>query len=349
MKNRVRLVDIAEKAGVSKMCVSLALRDDPSISQETKKMIQNIADELGYIPNRIAKGLSSGRTYTIAAIVGGELHDDYHNQFLKGATDYAISRGYTLTIALTEGDSKIEKDILKKYDEMSIEGYLVFHSGSSQSCELMRKQEIPFVLYTKYFENMDYSHVVCDDVCGGELITNYFLEMGHKRIAYVYDEGLKDSSEVLNRKRGYEAALRKAGITPDEKLIISYQYTYSIDEEKNEEENRRLLDCLQSEEPPTAIFVCNDVVASSVMAQLKRWGYLIPEDVSIGGYEGIYMGGLLDPPLTTVSSPIREMGENACRLLIDKIEGKIPEGEAVKISMKPRLTIRQSVVKGKEA
>lgn len=348
MKQRIRLIDIAEKAGVSKMCVSLALRNDPSISQETRNVIHDIAQEMGYVPNRIAKGLSKGRTYTIAAIVGGELHDDYHNQFLKGATDYAISKGYTLTIALTEGDKKIEAELIKKYYEMSIEGYLIFHSGDSTNCEFMQAQDIPFVLYTKYFKNLNYSHVVCDDVLGGSMITNYLTGMGHRRVAYVYDHGLAGSSEVLNRLEGYKKALDEAGIPFDEKLVIPYDYSYPLETEGITGENKVLMNCLHSDDRPTAIFVCNDVVASSVLAELKLWGYHVPEDISIAGYEGIYMGAVLDPPLTTVSSPIREMGKEACRILIKKIEGKIPGEEPVKISMEPKLTIRRSVARRRD-
>lgn len=345
MKKRVRLIDIAEKAGVSKMCASLALRDDPSIGQDTKKKIQRIADEMGYVPNRIAKGLSNGRTYTIAAIVGGELHDDYHNQFLKGATDYAISKGYTLAIALTEGDRKIESDIVHKFYEMSIDGYLVFHSGNSINCKFFEKQEIPFVLYTKYFQGLEYSHVVCDDIYGGELMTNYLIQQGHHRIAYIYDKGQQKSTEILNRREGYRRALQQAGLSYEEELVIPYEYVYPFREDCSGTSNQELFSCLKSELPPTALFVCNDVVASSVLAQLKEWGYQIPKDISIAGYEGIYMGMVLDPPLTTVSSPIRDMGKMACQLLIQKIEGEIDKKEAVKISMKPELTIRKSVAR----
>lgn len=344
MKKKIRLIDIAERAGVSKMTVSLAMRDDPSISQETKTMVRKIADEMGYVPNRIAKGLTNGQTYTIAAMVGGALHDGYHNLFLKGVTDYAISKGYTLTIALTEGDKKSEKDIIKKLYEMSIDGYLVFHNGSSESCKFLDKMDIPFVLYTKYFENLNYSHVVCDDEYGGEWVTNYLIEMGHKRIAYVYDEALRNSSEVINRKKGYRKALEKAGITYDEKMILPYDFQYPPKEKAGEE----LFNCLKSEIPPTAIFVCNDIVAAGVLARIKSWGYRVPQDVSLVGYEGIPMGTFLDPALTTITSPVREMGRTACELLIDKIEGKVDKNKAVKISMKPELTIRKSVARREE-
>lgn len=346
MGNRVRLIDIANKAGVSKMTVSLALRNDPSISRETTNMIKEIADTLGYVPNRIAKGLVNGRTYTIAAIVGGDMHDDYHNQFLKGATDYAMGKGYTLTIALTEGDKKLETEIIRKYQEMGIDGYLVFHCGSSTNYKKMKEQGIPFVLYTKYFEDMDCDYVTCDDLKGGYDMTRYFLEQGHERIAYIYDKGLKNSSEVKNRCRGYQKAMEETSQGFEEIMVIPYDN--SLDGRTVEEKNPELMELLHSDKVPTAFFICNDVVAAAFLADMKSLGCRIPEDFSIAGYEGVYLGAVLDPPLTTMSTPIRDMGKTACELLIKEIEGKIQKNQISRISMEPVLTIRKSVKRREE-
>lgn len=343
MKHRIKLEDIAMKAGVSKMSVSLALRDDPSIGKDTIKRIQEIASSLGYVPNRIAKGLVSGKTYTIAAIVGGEMHDDYHNQFLKGAIDFAIGKGYTLTIGLTEGDKKLEADLIYKFRQMMIDGYLVFHCNDRANYQLMKDFGIPFVQYTKYFNDLDSDYVVCDDVKGGYLMTRHFINLGHKRVAFVYDIGLENNSEVLNRIKGYKDALEESGLAFDSELILPYYFSFNSSDPLNE--NTKLLKSLQSKDAPTAIFVCNDVVTSAFYITVKRMGYKIPEDLSIGGYEGVYLGTVLDPPLTTISTPIREMGRTACELLINKIEGKVPVGVTSKINLEPILTIRNSTLR----
>lgn len=343
MKHRVKLEDIARKAGVTKMSVSLALRDSPSIGKDTIKKIQEIANSMGYIPNRIAKALVSGKTYTIAAIVGGDMHDDYHNQFLIGAIDLAISRGYTLTIGLTEGDEKLEADLINKFRQMMIDGYLIFHCNDISNYQLMKDFGIPFVLYTKYFNDFDSDYVVCDDIKGGYLMTRHFINLGHKRVAFVYDAGLEKSSEVINRIKGYKDALEESGIAFDGELLLPYYFSFNTSSFLDE--NTKLLKCLQSKDAPTAIFVCNDVVTSAFYIMVKGMGYKIPEDLSIGGYEGVYIGKVLDPPLTTISTPIREMGRTACELLINKIEGKVPSEVTSKISLEPILTIRNSTLR----
>jgi len=337
---RVRLDDIAKRAGVSKMSVSLALRNDGSVSQEMRRRIHELAQEMGFVPNKIARGLTSGKTYTIAAMVGGAMHDDYHNRFLKGATDCAIERGYTLTIGLTEGDSELERKMLSSFQQMMVDGYLVFHSVDVEAYRSLQQQGVPFVLYTKYFDNLDCDYVVCDDVLGGSMMTHHFIGCGHERIAFVYDKGLKNSSEVKNRIIGYKQALAAAGIPIDESLLLPYSYSFERD--NFAAANPELVQCLGGKDRPTAIFVCNDVVASAFYIAIKRMGFRIPEDISIGGYEGVYLGNILDPSLTTVSSPIERMGRDACNLLLDRIEKKLPDEGPIHIQLEPMLTIRNS-------
>jgi DNA-binding LacI/PurR family transcriptional regulator len=342
MKARIKLEHIAKEAGVSKMAVSLALRNDPSISVNKAQQIRDIAKRLGYVPNRIAQGLSSGRTYTIAAIVGGAMHDDYHNQFLRGATDYAINHGYTLTIGLNNRDQALELEMIDKFQQMMVDGYLAFHSGSMDVYTRLKQQKIPFVLYTKYFKDLDSDYVVCNDAKGGNLLTKYFISQGHSRIAFLYDDSLAESSEVLGRIAGYRSALEQSRIGYDPTLVLPCYFCYSIHEFKTR--NQAVISLL-SDNLPTAIFVCNDSCATAFYRTIKSLGFKIPEDISIGGYEGVYLGEILDPPLTTVSSPLIEMGKTACKLLIDKIEGTIPIDQISRIQMEPVLTIRDSCIR----
>jgi len=345
MKKRVTLNDIAKEAGVSKMAVSLALRDDPSIGKETVRTICRIAEEMGYAPNRIAKGLANGRTYTIAALVGGQFHDDYHNQVLSGAMEYAMSRGYTLATGFSNSDPKTEAQLVEKFDSMMVDGYLGFPCGSSDTYKKIYQSGTPLVMYTKYFSDLDCDYVVCDDIKGGRDMTRHLIRQGHERIAFVFDSALEFSSEVVNRIAGYREALEAHGIAFDSKLVIPYDYGF--DPEKTIADNPGLVKLLRSDDAPTAAFVCNDIMASLFYIFLKHIGCRIPQDISVCGYEGVYLGKILDPPLTTVSTPIRRIGETACKLLMDKIEGVAEKEEVSQISLEPTLAIRGSVVKCK--
>ena len=338
VKNRVRLEDIAVKAGLSKMAVSLALRDDPSIRPETSKRVKKIADSLGYLPNLIAKGLVNGRSYTLAAIIGGSLHDDYHNQFLKGAIDYSMKRGYALSIALTDIDAAIEANMIQRMRQMMVDGILAFHSNCSRNYQRLQELGVPFVFYTKYFPDLESDYVVCDDLKGGYMMTKHLLSLGHTRIAFVHDGITANRTEVANRLQGYKKALLEAVIEPTDDLILPFCYTYK--NPRAFHRNAELVERLRTN--TTAFFVCNDFVTSAFYIFLKSMGYKIPEDVSVGGYEGVYLGHVLDPPLTTVVSPIVEMGQEAAKTLIDKIEGNIPSDQKTQLSLEPVLSIRGS-------
>lgn len=344
MRKRVKLDDIAKIVGVSKMAVSLALRGDPSIGRATAKKIRNIAEEMGYIPNRMAQNLSKGKSNMIALLISGALHDDYQNQFIRGAVSYAMKRGYTISVA-PMSENELESSYIEKYKNMMVDGFLTFHSSNSAIYQKLQQEHIPFVLYTKYFLDLDSDYVVCDDFIGGFKITSHLLGLGHSRIGFVYDIRLKNSSEVLNRIRGFRQALSDSGIPFTDDLLIPFSLHYDTEDMNIEhilQNNQEFTEQMKSSDRPTALFVCNDISASSVYMALKQLNLRIPEDVSVGGYEGVYIGSIMDPSLTTMATPIVEMGTRACELLIDKIEGKIPLSEMVHIKLEPHLINRNS-------
>jgi DNA-binding LacI/PurR family transcriptional regulator len=342
MIKRVKLDDIAAKAGVSKMTVSLALRDDASISENTSRKIKKIAEELGYMPNRIAQRLSSGKTNTIAVIVGGSFHDDYHNQFLRGAIPYAMDKDYILTIGLAEHSVKLERDLINNYLKNMVDGFLAFHCNCSDNYDIIKRSGVPFVLYTKYFENLDSDYVVCNDYLGAYNMTKYLINQGHNRIGFIYDVGIRQSSEVVNRIKGYQKAGEESGFQFDDLLI---PFECDMKSMGKIYDNDELVKSLHNANRPTALFACNDITASALYLFLESLGLRIPEDISICGYEGVYIGEVLRPRLTTVATPIQELGRTACELLIDKIHGNKPQNEFCRIKLDPVLTIRNSVLR----
>jgi LacI family transcriptional regulator len=347
MKKRAKLEDIAKVVGVSKMAVSLALRGDRSIGQETAEKIRMTAKEMGYIPNRMAQNLVNGTSKTIALLISAPLHDDYQNQILRGAVPYAMKRGYTIFVAPLS-DHELEISYIEKYKNMMVDGFMAFHSLKSDNYRKLKQEGMPFVLYTKYFEDLDCDYVVGDDFKGGYLMARHLIELGHTQIAFVYDANLKQSSEIIERIRGFHHALAENNIPASADNIIPFKLHYhavNMNVEPILHNNPQFTDRMKSDSRPTALFVGNDISASSVYIALKQLGLRIPEDVSVGGYEGVYLGTIMDPDLTTIATPIAEMGMKACQLLIDKIEGKISQTETTHVRLEPSLVIRNSTGK----
>lgn len=344
MKKRVNLEDIAKVVGISKMAVSLAMRGDRSISAETTSKVKAVAREMGYVPNRMAQSLVKGKSNTIALLISGPFHDDYQNQIIRGAIPYAMKRGYTIFVG-PMARSGLESSYIEKYKHMMVDGFLAFPSKNSINYAKLKEEGVPFVLYTKYFADLTCDYVVCNDFKGGYMMTRHLLDLGHTRIGFVFDDKLKQSSEVLERIRGFRQALNESGIAAGDEALIPFRLHYHAELMSYEhilQDNTEFADRMKSENRPTALFVCNDITASSVYIALKKIGLSIPGDVSLGGYEGVYLGSIIDPSLTTVASPIQEMGEKACQVLIDKIEGVIPESETVQVQIDPKLLIRNS-------
>ncbi|TLS49529.1 LacI family transcriptional regulator [Paenibacillus antri] len=345
MKKRVKLDDIAKVVGLSKMAVSLALREDVSVSKDTIQRVKEVADQLGYTPNRFAQSLVNGRSRTLALLLGGSLHDDYQNQIIRGAIPYAIEKGYTLSIAPAECDPSLEASYIRKYQNLMVDGFMAFHCRTAEPYKQLKKNGVPFVLYTKYFEDLECDYVVCNDFAGGYEMTRRLLELGHRNIAFVYDEYLKQSSEVLNRRRGYAAALEEFGLPAGAASAISFDFDFKSNQTDPEHllaKNSAFRERMSGAGRPTALFVCNDVLASSVYIVLKKLGLSIPGDVSVAGYEGVYLGQILDPPLSTVRSPIQDIGRKACQILIDKVEGTLPKSETIQVKLEPTVELRGS-------
>src|SRR5690606_5080507 len=347
MRKRVKLEDIAKVVGISKMAVSLALRDHPSISEKTTKKVKKVAEELGYVPNRLAQSLVKGKSNTLAMMRSGPLQDEYQNQILRGAIPYAMSRGYTIFVG-PMAQPQLESMYIEKYKNMMVDGFLGFHSITdnrinSENYQQLKDEGIPFVLYTKYFPDMETDYVVCNDFLGGYMMTKHLIELGHKEIGFVYGDLLFHSSEVQERIRGFQYAMEEHGIPYNSDSYIPFHLHFHT---KTTEDiltvNETFTKQLTSEKRPTALFVCNDIAASSVYIALKKLGLSIPEDISIGGYEGVYLGSIIDPPLTTIATPIEEIGEQACKILIDKLEGIIPSSTFVKVKLDPKLQVRNS-------
>ncbi|MBD2870276.1 LacI family DNA-binding transcriptional regulator [Paenibacillus arenilitoris] len=345
MKKRVKLADIANELGLSKMAVSMALRGDTSISKETTERVRSKASELGYTPNRMAQGLVRGKSYTIALVIAGPFHDDYQNQIIKGAVPYAMKRGYTISVSPMAGNPERESSYIEKFKDIVADGVMAFPSPEVKNYRKLKDDGMPYVLYTKFFYDLESDYVVCNDELGGYLMTRHLLELGHVDIGFVYDEKLKESSEVVERLKGMRRALAEQGIEHGDDRLLPFALHYNLEDMDDNailESNPAFERALRSGNRPTALFVCNDITATSVYIAIKKMGLRIPDDISIGGYEGVYLGSIVDPPLTTVATPIQEMGRRACEILIDKIEGKSDSDQIFRLKLDPKLLVRAS-------
>ncbi len=309
----VTIYDIAKACGCSSATVSKALNDYADINVKTKARILKTANEMGFIPNTQARALSTKKTWTLGVLFqdesqGGLTHY-FFAQILEAVKEQAEKRGYDLTfISQTWGDKKrtyLEHCRMKKTDGVII-ACINFESEEVQ--ELM-KSEIPMV--TIDYSSPDVSSIVSENYKGLNVLTNFLIELGHKDIVYMNGHLTAVTSERIN---GYKDAIQKANLR--ERIINSKYY----DRKTTIDVTKALI---ESGDLPTAIIYPDDYGALWGIKTLREANIRVPEDISVAGFDGIELGEMTHPRLTTVKQDMDGLGRSAALKCIEMIESKI--------------------------
>ncbi|HOR01171.1 MAG TPA: LacI family DNA-binding transcriptional regulator, partial [Anaerolineae bacterium] len=263
----VTIKDIARAAGVSHSTVSRALADSPLISSETKARIRRLADEMGYTPSAIGRGLVTRRTATIGLVVT-TIADPFVAEIVQGIEDTALSQHYNTILCNSNAEPERELKTVRALREKRVDAIIVTSSrlGSLYMAHL-REVGVPIVLINNQ-RGGDYTHsVLIDERCGGELAGSYLLSLGHERIAYIAGPIWAHASGL--RLAGLRQALQARGLNVAADLVLPGNGRPEGGVEAAEELLRRGL-------PVTAVFCYNDMTAVGVLAALHRAGRRLP-------------------------------------------------------------------------
>lgn len=305
------MLDIAKKAGVSKATVSMVLnKRDQSISEETKKKILRLAEELNYIPNSLARGLSTKKTGTIGIIVP-DITNPFFASIARAIEDSANSLGYNVIFCNTDNEIDKEVEYIKLLISKIVDGVIFIAGGeSSSSVEMLKSNNIPFVLVDRYIDNYKDEYGVYllneEGVIKG---VEYLYSKGNRNIVFV--RGHENITVSNERLKGYKYAMNKYGIY-DENLVFKGNFNIEGGIKATEE----ILNKLDNVD---AIFYSNDIMALGGMKVLLRKGFRVPEDIRIMGFDNIDISQIFEPELTTIGQPIYQMGKESCKLLINII------------------------------
>ncbi len=315
----VTMRDVAQKVGVSKQTVSAVLNGKPGISAATIARVQQAIAELGYQPNLVASSLRNGHTNTIGLLLANVSNPYFAGQ-ARGAEDRAYARGYGVMLCNTYEDTDRYLMYIQMLAQQQISGVI----GISESTA--KKLGLPASWIFQEIKSVD-------DKRGGYVATAHLLDLGHRRIGCITAPA--HLQPCVDRLYGYQAALKDWGVEVDNNLIVEGAFDYASGLHAVEQ----LLQL--NPEPPTAIFVQQDLTAIGTMAGLRRAGLRVPEDVAIIGYDGLEIASLYDPPLSTIIQPIYEQGAYAMTQLLNKLEGiEAPEPENLNCT----LVVRASTV-----
>ena len=219
--NRITLKDIAIACGYSANTVSRALRDDRRLSDATRSLIRETADRMGYIPNTMASSLRSGRSRMIAVIVN-DLHNQHYCDLINRMDRELRAQGYTLMILCMQLEDELAEKLIHTAISLSVDGILYFPSfGQRHYIEYMTANRMPFVLLDRRVSELDADTVRCDDELGGYLAGQHLARLGHRQFLFL--SGVELSSSQLDRLSGFQRAMARMGVGPEQTAIVGDQ------------------------------------------------------------------------------------------------------------------------------
>ncbi len=309
----VTIKDIARAAGVSHSTVSRALADSPLIRAETRARIRRLADQMGYSPSAIGRGLRTRRTATVGVVVT-TIADPFIAEVVQGIEDAALGHHYSAILSASQSEPERELKSVRTLREKRVDAIIVTSSrlGNLYMAHL-RELGVPIVLINNQ-RGGDYTHsVLIDNQKGGELAGRYLLGLGHERIAYVAGPVWAHASG--QRLAGLRQALRARGLQLDAEWVLEGDGRAEGGVKATGELLRRGL-------PVSAVFCYNDMTAIGVLAALHRAGRRVPGDLSVVGFDDVAIVAHLEPPLTTIAQPKYELGRCAMEMALALINGQ---------------------------
>jgi len=326
------LRDIAAATGFTMNTVSRALKGKTDISARTRRLIQQTARRMGYIPNALAASLRSGRTRTVSVIIP-DISDPLFAILVRDIEAKLKERDFDLFIQNTDENDELERRAIMAAIGKKIDGVILCPcQKSARNLGIMRDNGMPFVLLCRRFARGTASYVVADDVRGGFLATQHLIERGHRDILFL--DGPRCISSSRERLLGYRQALEKSGIPYRGALVQEVKI-------KGGECTRTLRDLRGRKVHFTSIFCFSDLMAWESISFLQAEGLRIPQDVAIVGFDDIQSRLYYPYPLTSVGYGKKKIADISVDTLMERIES--PSGaKDMRLAVEVEMVVRRS-------
>lgn len=322
---------VAERAGVSTSTVSHVINQTRAVSEDVRTRVLGVIDELGYIPNAMARSLKNDKSRTIGVSIPDNTNPSFA-ELLRGIEDAAFEVGYNIMLCNGYEDARRQAAHLRSLSEKRIDGLiLVAGAARGQLAPLLASQRVPVVLADHEVPAVDTDFIGLDHEATGHAAACHLLGLGHSRIACV--AGPRDEPRSLERVAGLRRALEEEGSA----LAPQYLIHGSPDCAGGHDAVRGLLALAA---PPTAIFACNDLMALGGLCAAMEAGVAVPQQLSILGGDDLGMAAYSTPRLTSVSQPTYELGRQLTELLIARVRGN--DGPLRRERLPGKLVVRQS-------
>ena len=327
------LKQIAKDLNISVSTVSRILNGKGKewrISDATVASVMKYAEEVGYSPNLIAKGLQASRTFTIGLMVP-DIANPFFATMAKHIEKWASGAKYSIILIDSDEDVEIEKIQVLNMMGRKVDGLIVAPVGDSyQHFTKIAKQKVPLIFVDRYFTDSTIPYITSDNYQGSYDAVQELISKGHKRICLI--SGSKANELVQERTKGYMDALKNAHL---EELILGDSFSI-----QNGYENTKTV--LQLKNPPTAIFAMNNLIGFGVLKAIKELGLKIPQSISLIIFDNHPYLSLLSPSITTVKQNSEKIGEMAVKVILKQIN---QEFDSSSLKIPTELMLRDSILK----
>jgi len=329
----VTMRDVARLAGVSLPVVSYVINGGPRpVSPGTRSRVLRVIEELGYKPNRLARGLARKGTLSIALIIPN-ISDLFFARLAQAVEEAAYASGFSLLLCNTGQDREREIAYFNLLAEKRIDGVLLVTSGlDAGQLQKACGEDLPLVALDREVEGAFVDTVIFNNFTTGKQAAEHLIQHDYRRIACL--AGPKTLPGAVQRVEGYEEALKQAGIAPFNKLIRWCDYTFDGG-------LKAASGLLKGKVSPQAILACNDEMGAGAIHAARQAGIDVPRELAVAGIGDSLIGQMVIPQLTTVNASVDDMGRTGTEMLLERIGGTAPRAQR-RVVLDTRLIIRGS-------
>lgn len=338
----VKLRDIAAAAGVTIATASRSLNGSYGVNARTRERVLEAASRLHYRPNRLARGLVTGRSQILGLIIS-DIRNPFFAEVARGVEDAAYLAGCDVVLCNSDLNSQKQNHYIGSLMEKSVDGIIMNSITELHEAEQERlaKSGVPVVLLNRCFGELRFSTVSANNEQGGRLAAEYFFRLGHRRLAHL--TGPRQHGNLSQRARAFTQTLRESGSSV-RVAVLHGEHTmaggYAM-----------AVKLLREEQDITGIFAASDAVAFGVLKAAMECGVRVPEDVSLIGFDDVEFAAIAHPPLTTIHQSKYEVGQAAVDILLRLAKGKdkSPENRVLGVELIERDSVRSLSPKHGEA
>lgn len=331
--------DVAKLAGVSQTTVSFVMNNTPNVTlpEETRKKVLDAARQLQYVPNSFARGLKTSQSKLLGVFLP-TMDNPYYPMLMQYIERYTVKLGYNVILCCTYRNPDREKAYLDLCEERRVDGIVYLFTPNWVKRVTQLSYTIPVVLLSEQSGEIPLNTISLNGFQCGQLVAKHLLGLGHQRIAFLMSSVSSVSLTRAKRLEGVRCAIRDAGLPPETLQVFTGALGDSGQSEA--EAGYSIMERLLREEPQiTAVIGVNDLVAFGALSSvLNCESNRIPQDISICGFDNIYLSSMTHPKLTTVSY----CTEALCELAVDMVLKASEDSDVLKLASEPQLIVRES-------